>query len=90
MIYYTKDNYVYTHFVEGGNKTTIKDVDDIDCRMVTLTGNKLIVNKCRGDVIYGYKCVGIEPLQKCESQRLKSLDEIHKYIFRNVVKYIVI
>ena len=63
MIYYTKDNYVYTHFVEGGNKTTIKDVDDIDCRMVTLTGNKLIVNKCRSDVIYGYKCVGIEPLQ---------------------------
>ena len=63
MIYYTKDNYVYTHFVEGGNKTTIKDVDDIDCRMVTLTGNRLIVNKCRGDVIYGYRCVGIEPLQ---------------------------
>ena len=52
MIYYTKDNYVYTHFVEGGNKTTIKDVDDIDCRMVTLNGNKLIVNKCRSDVIY--------------------------------------
>ena len=63
MIYYTKDNYVYTHFVEGGYKTTIKDVDDINCRMVTLTGNKLIVNKCRSDVIYVYICVGIEPLQ---------------------------
>lgn len=52
MIYYTKDNYVYTHFVEGGNKTTIKDVDDIGCRMVTFTGDKLIVNTCRSDVIY--------------------------------------
>ena len=63
MIYYTKDNCVYTHFVECGYKTTIKYVDDIDCRTVTLTGNKLLVNKCRSDVIYGYKCVGIEPLQ---------------------------
>lgn len=63
MIYYTKGNKVYTHYVEGANKTEFKDVDDIDCRMVTLTGNRLIVNKCRGDVIYGYRCVGIEPLQ---------------------------
>ena len=63
MIYYTKDSKVYTHYVEGAEKTEFTDVDDIDCRMVTLTGNRLIVNKCRGDVIYGYKCVGIEPLQ---------------------------
>ena len=63
MIYYTKDSKVYTHYVEGAEKTEFTDVDDIDCRMVILNGNKLIVNKCRGDVIYGYKCVGIEPLQ---------------------------
>lgn len=63
MIYYTKGNKVYTHYVEGAEKTEFTDVDDIDCRMVTLTGNRLIVNKCRSDVIYGYRTVGIEPLQ---------------------------
>ena len=52
MIYYTKDSKVYTHYAEGAEKTEFTDVDDIDCRMVTLTGNKLIVNKCHSDVIY--------------------------------------
>ena len=31
--------------------------------MKDVNGNKLIVNKCRSDVIYGYRRVGIEPLQ---------------------------